>query len=41
VFIQRQVSIIKGINHTIGKICVPFDPEKVDQFDVEKVPTLT
>ena len=41
----------KGTNHLLkspfcvhpktGKICVPFDPEKVDKFDVDSVPTLT
>ena len=24
----------------VGKVCIPFDPSQVEQFDVSRVPTL-
>ena len=40
----RQVSItlsLKLFSFSLGKICVPIDPKKPDEFIVSQVPTLT
>ena len=41
----HSVCILRQVNFDnwfiLGKICVPFDPERVDRFDVNTVPTLT
>ena len=41
VSIPKLVSILLLSYSHIGKVCVPFDPERVDKFDVNDVPNLT
>ena len=46
-----DANVSKGINHLLkspfcvhpktGKVCIPFDPTRVDKLDVNAVPTLT
>lgn len=33
-----KIQLYKSVS---GKVCVPFDPKKVDAFDVNNVPTLS
>ena len=50
IFPRLDVEVSKHMNHLLkapfcvhpktGKICIPFDPENIDQFDPDKVPTL-
>jgi DNA primase small subunit len=48
---RLDANVSKAMNHLLkspfcvhpktGKICVPFEPERVKEFDVNNVPTLT
>ena len=48
---RLDTNVSTGINHLLkspwcvhpktGKICVPFDPERVDEFDPDTSPTLS